>query len=212
MILVKPLQVSLAAAQYDGALDTELLQKWHPVAAYPPQSSVLTCSSSATACCSLLGGVRTFKGPVNSKSACRSSTFERCRLLWGYHPSALLALLGPKRTRLFGAVNVLRGVPVSNSSTMASAWHIASSRLCRSSGREDVSVTRIGMFSVVVSGGNFVGGRSGGGRSGKDSVAAAVIREVFPTLSSPITVILIRSVMSTLKACRVRRVLPLAGT
>lgn len=51
-------------------------------------------------------------------------------------------------------------------------------------------MTVMGMVSGMVSGGSLVGGRTGGGRSGKDSVAAAMMREVLPTCSSPITAIL----------------------
>lgn len=57
----------------------------------------------------------------------------------------------------------------------------------RSSARLDVSESCIGTPSGVQSGGSFVTGSTGGGESGKDSVAAAVMRLVLPTPSSPMT-------------------------
>ena len=56
-----------------------------------------------------------------------------------------------------------------------------------SSGRLHVSKICTGTPSGVLSGGSFVVGSVGGGESGNDSVAAAVMSEVFPTPSSPIT-------------------------
>ena len=56
-----------------------------------------------------------------------------------------------------------------------------------SSGLLDVSKICTGTPSGVLSGGSFVVGRTRTGVSGNDSVAAAVMREVFPTPSSPMT-------------------------
>lgn len=63
----------------------------------------------------------------------------------------------------------------------------ASSSACLSSGREEVSVITTGTPSGVVSAGSLAGGSTGGGWSGKVSVAAAVMRLVLPTPSSPTT-------------------------
>jgi hypothetical protein len=73
-----------------------------------------------------------------------------------------------------------------HSTTTDASWH-ASSSACLSSGREEVSVMTTGTPSGVVSAGSLAGGRTGGGWSGKVSVAAAVIRLVLPTPSSPTT-------------------------
>ena len=61
------------------------------------------------------------------------------------------------------------------------------SKVGRSSARLDVSEIWTGTPSGVLSGGSFVTGSTGGGESGNDSVAAAVMRLVLPTPSSPMT-------------------------
>lgn len=73
---------------------------------------------------------------------------------------------------------------------MTSAFLQASSRLALSSGREEVSTRTMGTPSGVVSCASLVGGNTGGGCSGKDSVAAAVMSEDLPTPASPTTTIL----------------------
>ena len=73
-----------------------------------------------------------------------------------------------------------------HSTTTLASWH-ARSRPCLSSGRELVSVITTGTPSGVVSAGSWAGGSTGGGRSGKVSVAAAVMSDVLPQPSSPTT-------------------------
>ena len=80
--------------------------------------------------------------------------------------------------------------PESKHSMITSAFLQASSRLALSSGLEEVSTKTMGTPSGVVSCASLVGGSTGGGCSGKDSVAADVIREDFPTPASPTTTIL----------------------
>ncbi len=80
--------------------------------------------------------------------------------------------------------------PESKQSMMTSAFLQASSRFALSSGREEVSTRTMGTPSGVVSCASLVGGNTGGGCSGKDSVAAAVMREDLPTPASPTTTIL----------------------
>lgn len=71
--------------------------------------------------------------------------------------------------------------------TITLASRHADSKACLSSGLELVSVITTGTPSGVVSAGSLAGGSTGGGCSGKVSVDAAVINDVFPTPESPIT-------------------------
>ena len=70
---------------------------------------------------------------------------------------------------------------------MTSEFRHATSSAGLSSGRDDVSVMINETPSGVASALNLVAGSTGGGLSGKDSVAAAVIRDVLPTCESPTT-------------------------
>ena len=133
---------------------------------------------------SICGNVLT----IGSTAWCRDWSAGRTSLL---QPTKITGTEMPRRrssgSQWEDTLRKVWGLSMLKHSTMTLASLHVDSKACLSSGRELVSTITTGTPSGVVSPGSLEGGSTGGGCSGKVSVDAAVISEVFPTPESPMT-------------------------